>query len=109
MSFLASGVWQLANAAAHAIKEARRRRENKGFGELCDFILYSWVAWIVSFLQRKSQHNPKWNLQMLRSGVPLDQIGLVLRHRSIDMSAYYAKVDVALLRGVAQPWPGARS
>ena len=44
--------------------------------------------------------------QMLRSGVPLDQIGLVLRHRSIDMSAYYAKVDVALLRGVAQPWPG---
>jgi site-specific recombinase XerD len=45
--------------------------------------------------------------QMLRSGVPLDQIGLVLRHRSIDMSAYYAKVDVALLRGVAQPWPGA--
>jgi site-specific recombinase XerD len=46
--------------------------------------------------------------QMLRGGVPLDQIGLVLRHRSIDMSAYYAKVDVALLRGVAQPWPGAR-
>lgn len=44
--------------------------------------------------------------QMLRSGVPLDQIGLVLRHRSLDMSAYYAKVDVALLRGVAQPWPG---
>jgi hypothetical protein len=43
---------------------------------------------------------------MLRSGVPLDQIGLVLRHRSLDMSAYYAKVDVALLRGVAQPWPG---
>ena len=46
--------------------------------------------------------------QMLRSGVPLEQIGLVLRHRSLDMSAYYAKVDVALLRGVAQPWPGAR-
>lgn len=45
--------------------------------------------------------------QMLRSGVPLDQIGLVLRHRSLDMSAYYAKVDVALLRSVAQPWPGA--
>lgn len=44
--------------------------------------------------------------QMLRSGVPLDQIGLVLRHRSLDMSAHYAKVDVALLRGVAQPWPG---
>jgi integrase len=43
--------------------------------------------------------------QMLRHGVPLDQIGLVLRHRSLDMSAYYAKVDVALLRSIAQPWP----
>lgn len=43
---------------------------------------------------------------MLHSGVPLDQISLVLRHRSIDMSAYYAKFDVALLRGVAQPRPG---
>lgn len=43
--------------------------------------------------------------EMLRNDVPLDQIGLVLRHRSIDMSAYYAKVDVGLLQQVAQPWP----
>ncbi len=43
--------------------------------------------------------------EMLRHGVPLDQIGLVLRHRSIDMTAYYAKVDVELLRQIAQPWP----
>jgi site-specific recombinase XerD len=43
--------------------------------------------------------------EMLRHGVPLRQIGLVLRHRSLDMSAYYAKVDVALLKQVAQPWP----
>ena len=47
--------------------------------------------------------------EMLRHGIPLDQIGLVLRHRSIDMSAYYAKVDVALLRSIAQPWPGVHS
>src|SRR6202011_1545283 len=33
--------------------------------------------------------------QMLRHGVPLDQIGLVLLLRSINMRAYYAKVDVA--------------
>ena len=44
--------------------------------------------------------------EMLRHGVSLDHIGLVLRHRSLDMSAYYAKVDVATLRQVAQPWPG---
>jgi site-specific recombinase XerD len=43
--------------------------------------------------------------QMLRHGVPLDQIGLVLRHRGIDTTAYYAKADVNLLKGVAQPWP----
>jgi site-specific recombinase XerD len=43
--------------------------------------------------------------EMLRNGVPLDQAGLVLRHRSIDMNAYYAKADVALLKQIAQPWP----
>ena len=43
--------------------------------------------------------------EIFRDGVPLDQAGLVLRHRSIDMTAYYAKADVALLKQVAQPWP----
>ena len=43
--------------------------------------------------------------EMLRHGVPLHQIGLVLRHRNLDMTAYYAKADVALLKQVAQPWP----
>ena len=47
--------------------------------------------------------------EMLRHGVSLDHIGLVLRHRSLDMSAYYAKVDLTTLRQVAQPWPGRRS
>jgi site-specific recombinase XerD len=47
--------------------------------------------------------------EMLRHGVSLDHIGLVLRHRSLDMSAQYAKVDLATLCQVAQPWPGARS
>jgi site-specific recombinase XerD len=43
--------------------------------------------------------------QMLRQGVPLDRIGLVLRHRGIDTTAYYAKADVNLLKEIAQPWP----
>ena len=46
---------------------------------------------------------------MLRHGVPLDQVGLVLRHRSIDMTAHYAKVDVTLLKQMAQPWPRVQS
>jgi site-specific recombinase XerD len=43
--------------------------------------------------------------EMLRQGVPLEQIGSVLRHRGVDTTAYYAKVDMALLKQVAQPWP----
>lgn len=46
---------------------------------------------------------------MLRQGVPLDQIGLVLRHRGIDTTARYAKVDVGLLQQIAQPWPEVQS
>ncbi|CCA90718.1 putative integrase/recombinase (plasmid) [Novosphingobium sp. PP1Y] len=45
--------------------------------------------------------------EMLRHGVPLDKIGLVLRHRGIDTTAHYAKADVTLLKQVAQPWPEA--
>jgi site-specific recombinase XerD len=43
--------------------------------------------------------------EMLRQGVPLDRIALVLRHRGIDTTAYYAKADVSSLKQVAQPWP----
>jgi len=43
--------------------------------------------------------------EMLRQGVTLDRIGLVLRHRGIDTTAYYAKADVNLLKQIAQPWP----
>ena len=42
---------------------------------------------------------------MLRQGVPLEKIGLVLRHRGVDTTAYYAKVDITQLQRIAQPWP----
>jgi site-specific recombinase XerD len=42
---------------------------------------------------------------MLRSGASLDAIATVLRHESTDTTAHYAKVDVALLGSVTQPWP----
>jgi integrase/recombinase XerD len=42
---------------------------------------------------------------MIRSGVSYDAVATMLRHQSIDMTAYYAKVDVKLLQQVAQPWP----
>lgn len=43
---------------------------------------------------------------MLREGVSLPSIGAILRHRSVETTAWYAKVDVELLRSVAQPWLG---
>jgi site-specific recombinase XerD len=43
---------------------------------------------------------------MLRGGASLDMVGAVLRHRSPDMTAHYAKVDVTMLQEIAQPWPG---
>ena len=43
---------------------------------------------------------------MLRHGVSLAGIGAVLRHRSPSVTALYAKVDMALLSEIAQPWGG---
>jgi site-specific recombinase XerD len=45
--------------------------------------------------------------EMLRGGASLSVIGQVLRHRSIESTALYAKVDRRALRTLAQPWPGA--
>jgi site-specific recombinase XerD len=45
---------------------------------------------------------------MLREGASLDAIGAVLRHRRIDTTAIYSKVDIDLLKRVAQPWPSSR-
>lgn len=42
---------------------------------------------------------------MLRAGMTLDSVASMLRHRSLDMTAYYAKVDIPRLRKIAQPWP----
>jgi site-specific recombinase XerD len=43
--------------------------------------------------------------EMLRQGLPLEDIGAVLRHRSVDTTAHYAKVDLTLLREITRPWP----
>ena len=42
---------------------------------------------------------------MLRQGASLQEIADVLRHRSIETTQIYAKVDVIALRSIAQPWP----
>jgi len=44
--------------------------------------------------------------RMLQGGATLKEIADVLRHRSLDTTAIYAKVDLGRLSAIAQPWPG---
>jgi site-specific recombinase XerD len=56
---------------------------------------------------RKGAHLLRHTLActMLRRGASLAEIGDVLRHRSPDTTALYAKVDVEALRTLAPAWP----
>jgi integrase/recombinase XerD len=42
---------------------------------------------------------------LLRQGTSLEDIAAILRHRSIETTQIYAKVDIPALRQIAQPWP----
>ena len=43
---------------------------------------------------------------MLRKGASMAEIGEILRHRSLNNTEIYAKVDTVGLRSIARPWPG---
>jgi site-specific recombinase XerD len=43
---------------------------------------------------------------MLRGGATLQSISAVLRHRSLETTTIYAKVDLNMLSQIAQPWLG---
>jgi integrase/recombinase XerD len=57
---------------------------------------------------RKGSHQFRHTLAstMLQKGSSLSEIGEVLRHRSPDTTAIYAKVDLLSLRSLAMRWPG---
>jgi len=44
-------------------------------------------------------------MRLLGEDASLDQIGAVLRHRRVETTAIYAKVDLRALGDIAQPWP----
>lgn len=56
----------------------------------------------------KGPHTLRHSLatNMLRKGASLYEIGEILRHRDIDNTQIYAKVDLEALSKIAQPWPG---
>jgi len=43
---------------------------------------------------------------LLRAGATLETVAAILRHHSLNMTAYYAKVDIPSLMKISQPWPG---
>jgi integrase/recombinase XerD len=57
---------------------------------------------------RKGAHQFRHSLAsaMLRQGRSLGDIGEILRHRSPNTTAIYAKVDLVSLRSLTLPWPG---
>ena len=46
---------------------------------------------------------------MLRQGASLQEVSALLRHRCIETTEIYAKIDVTALQQIAQPWPEAPS
>jgi len=47
--------------------------------------------------------------RLINAGVPMKEIADILRHRSLDTTAIYTKVDIRSLVKVALPWPGSAS
>jgi site-specific recombinase XerD len=43
--------------------------------------------------------------RLLRRGASMPEIGMVLRHRTVQTTEIYAKVDLDGLRALTQPWP----
>ena len=46
---------------------------------------------------------------LLRAGASLETVATILRHRSVETTTLYARVDANMLLEVAQPWPGDES
>jgi site-specific recombinase XerD len=69
-----------------------------------------WMAAVRAGLDRKlscaSVFRHTVATRLLRTGATIKEVADVLRHRSIDTVAIYAKVDLTTLRTVALPWPG---
>jgi len=72
------------------------------------------VSWIVRCACRRAgvaeigAHRLRHTLacEMVAAGVPLPEIGQVLRHRNLASTAVYARVDIGQLRSVARVWLG---
>jgi site-specific recombinase XerD len=88
----------------------RHRAPLRGFGDSITVSTIVRRALIRAGIDsvRKGAHLFRHTLatDLLREGASLDEIGELLRHRSPNTTALYAKVDLTALRTLALPWPG---
>ena len=88
----------------------RHRAPLRGFGDSITVSTLVRRALIRAGIDsvRKGAHLFRHTLatDLLREGASLDEIGELLRHRSPNTTAVYAKVDLTALRTLALPWPG---
>jgi len=88
----------------------RHRAPLRGFGDSITVSTIVRRALIRAGIDsaRKGAHLFRHTLatDLLRKGASLDEIGELLRHRSPNTTAVYAKVDLTALRTLALPWPG---
>ena len=82
----------------------------------CAFASHSAISVIVAkAMQRADVHCPSGGAahvlrhsvatSLLREGTSLQDIAVILGHRSITTTQIYAKVDRSTLQQIAQPWP----
>lgn len=88
----------------------RIKAPHKGFSSsvaICDIVKRALIRANLNPVF-KGSHLLRHSLatQMLRGGATLAEIGQILRHQRLDTTQIYAKVDIAALRALAQPWPG---
>jgi site-specific recombinase XerD len=90
----------------------RSRAPRRGMrGQAISTIVHKAMRHAGIELPRAGAHTLRHSLatEMLRNGASLAEIAEVLRHKHIDTTAIYAKVDVEGLRTQATPWPGGES
>ncbi len=111
---------EVGNAIAGYVKDARPPANAdavfiRSRAPFCSFANHRAVTDLVTLAMRRAgvrcrrgaahvlRHSAATS--MLRHGASLQEISTILRHRSIDTTRIYAKVDVNALREIAQPWP----
>ena len=82
---------------------------HRGFAHACSLstIVRQALARADLYPPLKGAHLLRHSLatSMLRSGAKMGEIAEVLRHRALNSTEIYAKVDFKSLRSLAHPWP----